>query len=816
MASDGSVLVADEFNQRLRRIALDGTMSSIAGNGIFGSTSSGPASSTSLDIPGPVATDTAGNIYISNNVYNESKIFRIDPSGALSELYKTSAVVYGIATDPKGNVLLISGNQILRIAADGTATVIAGTGVAGYSGDNGPAVAAELNQPQAVAADSAGNVYIADTNNLLVRKVSPNGIISTIGGGATSVKDNVPATQSAIYPYALACDSAGNVYVVDTWIESRVRMISPSGVISSVAGNGISGFFGDGGLATSASLNRPIGIAVDRAGNVYVADSRNNRIREVLSAPPTISVSSTNLPVSAPSAGTPAQATVAVNSSSQGIGYSLTFSTQSGGNWLSASLTQGQAPGTFQIIADPTNLAAGMFPGTVTVSNPYAVPPTQTIAVAFQVTAGAPPQLSAGTGPLTFALSARSPASTVQLAVSNLGSGSLSFAATAGAISGGSWLQISPANGTATASTPAFLTVTATPGTLQPGTYSGFIILTSASGQNVTVNATLALSPAEPTILLSQTGLTFTSVVQGGAPLPQSFGILNTGQGSMNWSASATPLSGGSWLSIDQTSGTVTTPYQDVSSVNVSVNPVGLPQGTYYGQILVTAPGAPNSPQSVSIILNVLAAGSNPGMEVRPTGLIFVGQPGNNPGSQTVMISTPQSNPVTFAGTFFTLPTGGSWARFLPVNATVQPNAPVSVLVQPDFSNLTSGTYEGFVSLGFADGSSHAVHILAVVAPPASQSSSGEGFGLAAQAAASCAPIRVVPTSLTDPGSSVTIGVGAPLTLRAVDSCGHEITASNGNVAAGFSDGETSVNLVSEGNGYWSRTWTPAAGRRRR
>jgi uncharacterized protein (TIGR03437 family) len=126
------------------------------------------------------------------------------------------------------------------------------------------------------------------------------------------------------------------------------------------------------------------------------------------------------------------------------------------------------------------------------------------------------------------------------------------------------------------------------------------------------------------------------------------------------------------------------------------------------------------------------------------------------------------------------------------------------MLVQPDYSNLASGTYQGFVSLGFADGSTRSVHVLAVVAP-----SSSPGSGPVADTSSSCSPITVQPTTLTDPGSSVTVGVPVSLQVRAVDNCGHVVTSSNSSVAATFSNGDASVNLVHIGNGNWSGTWTP-------
>ncbi|HXP83257.1 MAG TPA: SMP-30/gluconolactonase/LRE family protein [Bryobacteraceae bacterium] len=811
---NGSVLIAEQFNDRIRRVASSGTITTVIGNGTVGFTSPGPAASASLYIPNAVAADSSGNVYVAS----AGVVFEANPAGALTLFYQGAAGANAIGTDAQGNLLVAtSGNQIVRVSPGGTATVIAGTGKAGFTGDGGAATAATLNGPTGVAADAVGNIYVSDTGNYRIRKISTSGIITTIVGGGASEVDGVPGPQSSGAPQAVAADKFGNVYFVEV-NPAKVREIASNGIVSTIAGTGAIGFLGDGGLATAAQLNEPYGVAVDDAGNVFIADRLNNRIREIPVAPPSISVSSTQTTISAPSSGAPAQTNVTVSTSAQGVGYSLSFSTNSGGNWLSASLTQGQAPGAFSIIADPTNLAPNTYQGTVTVTSPYAVPPTQTISVTLQVTSGTPPQLAAGNGPLSFSVFQGSAPTTSQLTVSNQGGGSLSFTAFATTATGGSWLQISPAGGTATASTPVSVTVTATPGTLGAGTYSGSITVSSTvssaangtnSGPSITVPVTLSVNAAQQQILLSQTALTFTAVAGGGAPLPQSFGILNTGQGSMNWSASANTLSGGSWLNIDQSSGTVTTPFTDVSLVNGSISASGLSAGTYYAQIQVTAPGAPNSPQSVSVVLNVLPAGSSPGAEIRPTGLIFIGAPGSSPGSQTLMISNPQASAITFGGSFFTVPTGGNWAKFLPANATVQPSAPISMVVQPDYTNLTSGTYQGFVSLGFADGSSRSVHVLAVVAPAASQTSSSS---LAAAATSSCSPIQIQPTSLTDPGSTVTVGVGVSLQVRAVDSCRNLITSSNGAVAATFSNGDAAVNLVHEGNGNWGGTWTPRKG----
>ena len=260
----------------------------------------------------------------------------------------------------------------------------------------------------------------------------------------------------------------GNVYVVETF-RHRVRKISPDGLITTVAGNGSPGFSGDGGIATAASLNRPAGIAVDSAGNIFISDSFNNRIREILVAPPALSLSTTQVTMNASSHGAAAQTTVAVNSLVQGLDYSIDFSTQGGGDWLGLAALVGKAPGVLSIFADPTNLGPGTYQGTVTISCPNAVPQTLKISVSFQVAQSQPPKLAVGSQSLSFSLSASSALATTQLTVSNQGGGNLSLLVAANTLSGGPWLQVAPQQAIATAATPATLTVTATRGNLAPG-----------------------------------------------------------------------------------------------------------------------------------------------------------------------------------------------------------------------------------------------------------------------------------------------------------------------------------------------------------
>ncbi|MGD0868295.1 MAG: hypothetical protein ABSB88_01995 [Bryobacteraceae bacterium] len=204
---------------------------------------------------------------------------------------------HGVGTDAAGNVYISSPlGCVFKLDQSGTLTRYAGTCRPGYSGDGGPATSAQIFNPSGVATDSSGNLCIAETYPYSrVRRVSPSGVISTVAGTgallASSTGDGGPATSASldfggpvIQPAGLAVDSAGNIYTAEAG-GNRVRKISSAtGIITTVAGNGHFGYSGDGGPATSAELNSPVGVAVDSAGNLYIADQRNLRVRKVSTA----------------------------------------------------------------------------------------------------------------------------------------------------------------------------------------------------------------------------------------------------------------------------------------------------------------------------------------------------------------------------------------------------------------------------------------------------------------------------------------------------------------------------------------------------
>ena len=340
------------FNElgRLRKVS-DGVITTVAGT-LGPSGEGGPATGAQLVLPAGITVDAAGNLYIAdsaNNMVREVSsgviitvagnrtdgLFRprgvaFDPARGLyitdgSSVLKTvngnigvllsysqlNANIANIALDVAGNLYIAdtTGNRILEVSNAGITTV-AGNGVFGFAGDNGPATDAQLAGPSGVALDNTGNIYFTDVGNQRIRKIA-NGVITTVAGnGATGFSgDNGPATSAQLnlpplgcpnnrcdaqLPSGIAVDAAGNIYFADSG-NHRVRKISV-GVITSLAGNGMPGFSGDAGPASGAVLNTPSGIAVDSSsGKVYIADSGNNRIRVLVPPQPSGAVPAISL-----------------------------------------------------------------------------------------------------------------------------------------------------------------------------------------------------------------------------------------------------------------------------------------------------------------------------------------------------------------------------------------------------------------------------------------------------------------------------------------------------------------------------------------
>ncbi len=935
-------LYISEFFDKIRVVPPSGLIQTFAGGDQQGFRGDGgPATAALLNIPLAVTGDTSGNIFIADSF--NVRVRRVAPTGVIQTVggngqfrfsgdngpavAATFAAPFGLTADADGNVYIADSenHRVRRIAPDGRITTIAGNGQAGFSGDGGPASQAALNYPLGLALDGQGNLYLSDNLNNRVRRVSPAGLISTVAGGGPQVipADGTPAVQIVLVPVSLAVNAAGDLFILDASLcavvrvtaggvasryagrylqcgssgdgglardatlqtlgalgsgialdqegtlylaegnppanagpnaAGRVRRIR-NGMIEAFAGNGTFGLAQDGALAASSSLAGPesvttdafggvyIGDSVfvygvttsgqivrlagglseegsgdgrparaatfvgvkdltfDRAGNLVFLDSANYRVRAILAQPPTAAVSTQVLRFTAESGGAvTAPQSVAVTASIPGVAFEI--EPASPAPWLRITPEQGATPRLVEITADPSNLAPGAYNATLSIRTPFANPPARTREVTLTVNPASPPRLELDKDNLSFTFAREAAPRSDTLMVSNAGGGALDVAVAVVTDSGGPWLSVSPAAGRALPGLPLTVSVTANPAGLAPGTFTGGITVESA-GSALSIPVTITVSANDRAILLSQTGLAFTAVANGGVVPSHTFEVINTGRGVVNWSVSTSTLAGGnSWLVASPAAGATDAAAAGVPSVEVSVRQAGLAPGVYYGLVRVDAPGAANSPQVVTVFLEVLPAGSDPGPVVEPAELVFTGIAGRSPGSQDVFVYNIAEAAKTYRSKGAL---AGATLVNLPGDATLDVTRPNRVIVQPFVAGLPAGVHAGALNLQFSDGRVRTVRVRVILTGSAALS---EGRGFAVEAA--CTPTRLVPavTSLS-PSGSVTVGWPVPVNAEIRDDCGqpHE----DGAVIVSFSNGDPPIALESLKGGRWSATW-PAGG----
>jgi Putative Ig domain/NHL repeat len=435
----GNLFIADTYNHRIREVVkATGNIITVAGTGSpYYNSDGGPATSTGIGYPYGVAVDAAGNLYIADS-YNDRIREVVKATGAMITIAGNGSIGYSgnggpataamlnypfaVAVDGSGNVFFSDqGNNCIRevVKATGTILTVAGTpGGGGYGGDGGPATSATLNQPNGVAVDNSGNLFISDWHNNRIREVvKATGNIMTIAGTGTpgfSGDGGAAVAARVNFPGGVAVDGSGNVFIGDSSNQRIREVASGTGIITTVAGTGATGFGGDGGPATSALLDLPYGVAVDAGGNLYIGDSYNHRIREVLVTPTLGTLSSTAWTVNQPNY----NGSVAIvggtapygNLSATGLPPGLTAALSGSTITLSGTPTTTGTYGSVTLSVQDAggNTASRTF--SITINSPPALgalSPTQWTAGVTGYTGAIP--VNGGTGPLTLVTQANLP-----------------------------------------------------------------------------------------------------------------------------------------------------------------------------------------------------------------------------------------------------------------------------------------------------------------------------------------------------------------------------------------------------------------------
>ena len=300
ISNQGYLFIANEKNYRVRMVDSKGIISTVMGTGNSDMQSKDRlAVETNIENAYGVATDKDDNLYVMSR--GHSKIFKVGNDGIARRIVGTGEMGFdgdgGLAidakisfanhlvVDSKGNLFIADtgNNRIRKVSPDGIITTIAGSGKMGFGGDGGPAVEAQFAYPVAIAIDGQGNLYIADFNNHRIRKISTDGIITSVAGtGEFEYNgDGRPALESQIEePCGVALDRSGYIYIGDQ-LNNRVRVVTPLGMMYTVAGTGERGYTGDGGPAEKAQTSNPNIIALDNEGNLYIPDHSNGVVRKL-------------------------------------------------------------------------------------------------------------------------------------------------------------------------------------------------------------------------------------------------------------------------------------------------------------------------------------------------------------------------------------------------------------------------------------------------------------------------------------------------------------------------------------------------------
>ena len=470
-------------------------------------------------------------------------------------------------------------------------------------------------------------------------------------------------------------------------------------------------------------------------------------------------------------------------------------------SWLSVAPAAGNAPGSLLVSADQSNLGIGTYHGQITVVDAAGIPAN--IAVTFTVTAGAPPALAVVPGLLRFAARAAAPGTQTQtLWIRNSGGGSLGF--NASVTGGSSWISLQPASGQTEPNSQARLHVIVNSQGLGIGAYRDVVHIASATG-STDVPVSLFIEGNGPIIGVDTTGVLFRMRQGHPSGSSRTIEVLNLGDPASNVNFTPTLASNASWLSVGAANGPATTTTPTALPLTLSPNAVQLSPGTYYALLEISDPNALNSPQYVTVVLQVQDGAAAALPDLAPNGLFFVATAGGaRAAGQHVTVNTSASQAQPFQVSAST-PDNTTWLSANPATGTASGQSPGVFTVTVNSTGLTPGVYSGIVNVSLGE-TLASVNVTFVLLPGAAASASS----VSSHAASGCAPAKL---ALTETGMSnnFTVPAGWPATLIAQlnDDCGNTVT--NGSVVASFSNGDAPLTLNGDSLGNYSATWQPGA-----
>jgi uncharacterized protein (TIGR03437 family) len=640
----GNLYIA-EVGGYVRQVTPGGTISTVAGNGLPGYTGDGgPATKATFNYPTGLAVDAAGNIYLADQ-YN-CAVRKFVPGGNINTVAggkcgQTSGdggpasdaqigFITGVAIDSSGALYIsdASNENIRRVSAAGIISTFAGNSQTGFSGDGGPALQASFNSPGVLAVDSTGAVVVVDLANNRLRRIAGNGIINTIAGETFTNGDAGASTDAVLTnPGQIAVDAAGNVYVPDS-SQYRVRRIASSGIITTVAGTGTPGYSGDGGPATTANINGANAVAVDQAGDLFIAVGIIRRV----------------------DASTGAITTFAGGNGSAGT-YSGNGTGGDGGPAIAATInfitSMAVDAGGNVYLTDLIKLANGTLQGGV-VRRITTDGNIHTYAGAgFGFGGDGSPAIKALLGNnLTISIGPDGSLYIADLDNNRVrrvdpGSGIISTVAGNGQAGpsgdGGQaksagvapWSINVDKAGNIYIGSPGIVRKVNPAGVI--GTYAGSGLYQTGGDGELSKDASMGLvsslatdaagnvylvdgkririvEAVAPVLTISPVSLNFTSTGATNQSITVSNGAAS---GTMNWAAIATTNSGGDWLTVTPASGS-SVAGKPGAALNVSIQATGLAAGDYYGEVQITSPSTVNAVEIVTVRLTVGTAGPPP------------------------------------------------------------------------------------------------------------------------------------------------------------------------------------------------------------